>query len=106
VLSIVPPTPSNTHHHYTQVSISLSLFFSQLQVVQTLQYLGFIRYMNSTHVIVAQPDVVEREFLRLDSKVGPVVDPSRIHWTPYRDPAVKRDKWSLSALLSQQPLPH
>lgn len=76
------------------------------QVVLTLQYLGFLRYINSTHVIVAQPDVVEREFARLNSKPGPVVDPSRMHWTPYRDPAVKRDKWSISAMLAAKPLPH
>lgn len=77
------------------------------QVVSTLQYLGFLRFIDSTYVIVAQPDTVEREYARLNSKPGPVVDASRIHWSPFRDPAVKKDKWTLSAILAGgQQLPY
>lgn len=75
------------------------------QVVQTLQYLGFLRFFDSTYVIVAQPDVVEREFARLNAKPGPVVDPTRIHWSPYRDPSVKKDRWSISAIVAAGQLP-
>ena len=69
-------------------------------IISTLQHLGFIRYINGSHVIAVPSDVVEREFQRLNSKPGPVVEPSRLHWAPYRDPAIKKDKWSLNVILA------
>jgi len=70
-------------------------------VVSTLQHLGLIRYITGAHVVAAPPDAVEKEFARLNAKAGPVVDPARLHWAPYRDPAIKRDKWAISALMAQ-----
>ena len=70
-------------------------------ILSTLQHMGLIRYITGQHVIAAPPDTVEREFARQNSKPGPVVDPARLHWAPYRDPAIKRDKWSLSAIAMQ-----
>lgn len=67
-------------------------------VVSTLQHLGYIRYAGGAPVIVAPRDAVDREFTRLNAKPGPVVDPARLHWAPFRDPTVKRDKWSIHAL--------
>jgi hypothetical protein len=46
--------------------------------------------------------MVEREFQRLNSKPGPVVDPARIHWAPHRLPGIKKDKWAIAAKLQQQ----
>lgn len=69
-------------------------------VITTLQHLGYIRYISGQHVITAQYEAVEKEFQRLNSKPGPVVDPSRIHWAPHREASVKKDKWSLQAKLS------
>ena len=70
-------------------------------VISTLQHLGLIRYITGAHVIAAPYEVVEKEFQRLNAKPGPVVDPARIHWAPHRDPAVKKDKWTLQAKLAQ-----
>ncbi|RYE85079.1 MAG: hypothetical protein EOO65_01090 [Methanosarcinales archaeon] len=65
-------------------------------VYNTLQHLGFIRYLNGQHVFTVPSETVEKEFARLNSKPGPVVDPLRIHWAPYRPP-IKRDKWLISS---------
>jgi histone acetyltransferase MYST1 len=70
-------------------------------VISTLQHLGLIRYITGSHVLAAPPETVEKEWARLDAKPGPVVDPRRIHWAPYRDPAIKRDKWALANMLTQ-----
>jgi hypothetical protein len=70
-------------------------------VLSTLQHLGLIRYITGAHVIAAPYDMVEKEYQRLNSKPGPVVDPARIHWAPHKDPNIKKDKWSLSAKLAQ-----
>ena len=68
-------------------------------VITTLQHLGVIRYINGAHVIAAPYEVVEKEFLRLNAKPGPVVDPARILWAPHREP-IKKDKWTLAAKIA------
>ena len=70
-------------------------------VITTLQHLGLIRYITGAHVIAAPLDVIEKEFQRQNAKPGPVVDPSRIHWAPHKEPGVKKDKWTLGAKLAQ-----
>jgi histone acetyltransferase MYST1 len=52
-------------------------------IVSTLTQLGFLRYSTGQHVIVAPYEAVNKEFTRLNSKPGPTIDPSRIHWSPY-----------------------
>lgn len=52
-------------------------------ITSTLQQLGFLRYSAGQHVIVAPLEAVNKEFTRLNSKPGPVIDSDRIHWSPY-----------------------
>lgn len=74
-------------------------------IEEALKKLGFLRSVaaphgGSHHIIVAPPDAVEKEFQRLNSKPGPVIDPTRILWAPY--PVLprkdERDVWSLEAV--------
>jgi len=73
--------------------------FKPDDIISTLQALGLVRFQASQHVIVVPPEVVEREFTRLDSKPGPRVDPARIHWSPYRPPGVRKDRWVMDNVL-------
>lgn len=95
-------------------------------IVTTLQYLGLLRYMDGSYMIVLSDDLLHE---RLEVKVraagrpshvhrmrtsaltahgvlgaqkpkGPVVDKSRLRWAPFRDPSVKEDKWRLSAVVN------
>jgi len=68
-------------------------------VISTLQQLGILRMYNGGHVLTAQPEFIEKEFARLNSKPGAVVEPGRIHWAPHRAlPAnIKRDKWTIAS---------
>lgn len=67
-------------------------------VVSTLQHLGLVRYVAGSPVMALQVDAMTKQYERLNAKPGPVVDSSRLHWAPYRDPAVKKDKFSLNVL--------
>jgi len=67
-------------------------------IVKTLQYLNLIKYWNGNHVISISPELVDEKLKKLNSKPGPRVDPSKLHWAPLHV-HVKRDKWSIRAKL-------
>lgn len=94
----------DVHNHALSVmDITAATSIKQEDVLSTLQHLGLIRYINGSHIIAAVPEIVEKEYQRLNSKPGPVVDPARIHWAPPRDlpPGVKKDKWLISSKFSE-----
>jgi hypothetical protein len=65
-------------------------------IVNTMQYLGLIRYFNGNYVIVAPPDKLAELLLKYTVR-GPRVDPEGLHWSPFLTPETKRDKWNISA---------
>lgn len=69
-------------------------------IIATLTHHNMIRIgPTGTHAIVMERSAMEREFNRQNSKTGPVVDPTRIHWVPRRDIPQKKDKWLISSIL-------
>lgn len=73
--------------------------FKPDDILSTLQALGLIRTLAGSPVIVTPPEMLDREFTRLDSKPGPRVDPARIHWAPYRPVGVRKDRWAMDLVL-------
>lgn len=82
------------------MALSAATSIKHEDVLSALHHLGMVRTLHGQHVLAAPPDVVEKEFQRLDAKPGPTVRPERIHWAPYRDAALKRDKWSIASKLA------
>jgi len=54
--------------------------------------------VNGTHVLCTDPALIEAKFVKYNSKKGPVVDPTKLHWAPY-PVIVKKDKWTIRAKL-------
>lgn len=67
-------------------------------VIETLQYHDFIRYMNGQHVLCLDPKVIKKKFDKYNNKPGPVVDPAYLHWTPLTI-SLKKDKWHIASKL-------
>lgn len=49
-------------------------------------------------MLCTDPALIEAKYQKYNSKKGPVVDPSKLHWAPYPI-TVKRDKWTIRAKL-------
>jgi histone acetyltransferase MYST1 len=69
-------------------------------VISTLQQLGLLRKSTEGHLLVAPFETVDKEWTRLNSKPGPVIDAARIHWAPYPVVLHKKDQkdiWTMAA---------
>lgn len=76
--------------------------FKSEDIISTLQHLGILRYTAGQHVIVTTQEMIEKEYQRLNSKPGPTVEASRIHWVPF-EPTVKKDEWLLKNIEKKMP---
>ena len=56
--------------------------FKPDDILGTLQALGLVRVLAGQPVIVTPPEMMEREYTRLDSKPGPRVDPCLLYTSP------------------------
>mmetsp|Transcript_20242 Transcript_20242/g.56401 ORF Transcript_20242/g.56401 Transcript_20242/m.56401 type:complete len:436 (+) Transcript_20242:109-1416(+) len=59
-------------------------------IVDTLQSLGLIKYWKGTHLIHADPKVVQEHWVRYSSQRITEVDPSCLHWQPLPTAVRKR----------------
>jgi len=94
-----PITPNNSTNVIRAVSImELSKATSIMadDVIATLQYLGLIRCINGTYILWASMDVLDRLAERYPVKT-PVVNTDALHWAPYVNFDIKRDKFSIRA---------
>ncbi|CAG0887540.1 unnamed protein product [Cyprideis torosa] len=61
---------------------------AQADIVSTLQALGIIKYWRGRHVILKQPEVLEKFREKLEKRASEFkeLDPSCLKWTPYTPP--------------------
>lgn len=59
-------------------------------IVDTLQNLGLIKYWRGTHLIHADPKLVQELWARYSQQKVIEVDPSCLHWQPLPAPAVRK----------------
>ena len=59
---------------------ALSLFMQD--IVDTLQSLGMIKYWKGTHLIHADPRLVQEHLAKIPTQASIEVDPASLHWQP------------------------
>uniref|UniRef100_A0A6B2L5W3 histone acetyltransferase n=1 Tax=Arcella intermedia TaxID=1963864 RepID=A0A6B2L5W3_9EUKA len=75
------------HKHRGQLSIkdiSLITCIKSQDIIDTLQYLGLIKYWKGQHIISVTPKVVQ-DHLKNMGKKSRKVEPSKLHWVPMLD---------------------
>jgi histone acetyltransferase MYST1 len=77
------------------MELSKSTSIMSDDVMNTLQYLGLLRYQTGGHVIVTARELLDALAVKYPIK-EPRVDASRLHWTPMLTDN-KKDKFSIKA---------
>ena len=71
-------------NHATQASImelSKQTSIMSEDIINTLQFLNLIKYVNGTYILCSPPDMIH-ELLKKYPDKGPVVDADKLHWAP------------------------